>query len=404
MLEDLACLVIVSRLIVLQPRGGRIEPGSEREHERCRCNSGARTPPAFFPEEKPEHQKSHGQTERPLVALQRLTRGKDSRLCRIHRLDALLENLLRGIRPDGHEEPTGRLRDLLQPGFIELRLNRLPGNIADEVLPPVLGPERDERAFRRADADGEDADPVLRGFFRRGDPIFIEFLSIGEEDERAGLAFRLPERLLGGCNRGRDIGSSFRDNIGVQLVERIDRGTVVKRERCLEKGGTGERDEPDPVAFEQADKILGEKLGARQPCGRNVRRQHALGSIHGDDDITALLLDLPLDEPVSRLREGNQYQAQREDDENPAGNPADDTHGAGKLVAETGRNHFRNQGAPAEMRPHIERREDRQRQQPPEPERGTECQGNRLHNVCESRISAPRQARPAIRNQGKRSR
>ncbi len=146
---------------------------------------------------------------------------------------------------------------------------------------------------------------MLRRLFCCGDSIGIEFLAISEEDERAGLALCLPKSFLGNCDRGRDIGTAFRNNIGVQFIERIDNGTVVQRERGLEKRGTGERDEPDPVTFEQADEILGEKLGASEPGGRNVRRQHALGSVHGNDDIAAFLLDLLLGEPVSRLRKSD---------------------------------------------------------------------------------------------------
>ena len=222
-------------MIVLQARGCRLEPRTQGERCKCRHNLAKRTNPLPFSQQEPENQKSHGKSQRPLVAFQRLPRGKEPCFRKIHGLDSLLENIPRRIRANRDEEPAGGFRDFREPVLVEARLNGFAGDIAHEVLPPVIGTERDQRAFGGADTYGEDPDSVLRRLFRGCDSIGIKFLTVGENDQRAGLALRLPECLFRSSDSRGDIGSAFRNDIRVQLVERVDHGGVVEGERGLEK-------------------------------------------------------------------------------------------------------------------------------------------------------------------------
>ncbi len=101
----------------------------ETRNKRKRYQSSGSTPAdrtnlAPFSQEQPENQKSHGKTQRPLVALKRLTRGKDAALGQIHRLDPLLKYIPRRIRAEGHKKSAGHFGDLRQPALVEPCLNR----------------------------------------------------------------------------------------------------------------------------------------------------------------------------------------------------------------------------------------------------------------------------------------
>ena len=381
-----------------------MKSGNKSERDQSRCSPANSAVPALFSDQEPGDKKSHRKSQRPLITLQRLSCRKDAGFHRIHRLNSLLENFPRRIRPDGNIKSTGCRSDLVEARRVEAALNGLSGDITNEVLLAVLGPERDERAFRGTDPDSEDSNSLFRRFFRCGHAVLIKFLAIRQENERACLSLRLSEGLFRGLNGSRDVGSAFGDDVRVQFVKGIDHRGVVESQRRLQKGRTREGNQTDPIALQEADEILSQKFCAGETGGSHICRQHAFRGIHGHNDVPSLLLDLLLGESIARLCQGNQDQAQSQDDKRGTNNPADSAHRTGKLFAKPGRDDFRNQTASAKMGPHIERGEDRQGQQSPEPERGTECQGNRLHSVCESRISIPRQARPAIRNHGKRSR
>ena len=283
-------------------------------------------------------------------------------------------------------------------------MDRLAGCVANKVLAALAVANRNERALGRADAHREDPDAERRRLLRCHNAIGVQFLAIGHNDKCAGVPLGFSKGFPGRGDRRCDVGAPFGNNVGIEFAQGIDHSRVVQRERGLEEGRSGESDKSDPVIFEQAHQILREKFRPGEAVGSDIGGQHAARGIHGDDDVAALLFDLLLGETIARLGEGDEDERKDGQQEKRTENPAGDADRSGKLVEQARGHNLRHQGASATLRPGVEEREQRQNQKPPKPDRRAKCQGSRLHKVCESRISAPRQARPAMRNQGKRSR
>ena len=76
---------------------------------------------------------------------------------------------------------TGRLGDFFHPCLVEARLHDFAGRIAHKFART----KRDLRSLGRTDAHGENADSVRAGLFGRHHAVGIEFLAVGDDDERA---------------------------------------------------------------------------------------------------------------------------------------------------------------------------------------------------------------------------
>ena len=240
--------------------------------------------------------------------------------------------------------------------------------------------------------------------FCRCDAVGIELFAIGHNDHCSGVPLGFSKCFLGGGDGGGDVGSAFGNDIGIELSERIDDGRVIQRERRLEEGGAGEGHQPDPVAFQEAHQILREKFRPREAVGSDVGRQHAARGINRHDDVAALLFHLLLGKTVAGLGERDEGEREDGQHEERTEDPASHADRSCELAEQPWGYHLCHKRASSLLRPCVEERKQRQYQKPPKPDRGTKCQGSRLHKVCESRISATRQARPAMRTQGKRSR
>ena len=94
--------------------------GAGADNKGCSCQTfeGAIAQPPAFADKQPNHEKSRGEPERPLVALNRLPGAKGAGFCKIHGLDALLKDFLCRVGADRYIEPAGGIGDLLEAVFV----------------------------------------------------------------------------------------------------------------------------------------------------------------------------------------------------------------------------------------------------------------------------------------------
>ena len=74
-----------------------------------------------------------------------------------------------------------------------------------------------------------------------------KLFAVRENDYRSIADRALAECLHGQINRARDICSAFGNRVGVEIVDRLDGGVVINRQRRLHERATGERNQANPV-------------------------------------------------------------------------------------------------------------------------------------------------------------
>ena len=335
-----------------------------------------------------------------MVTLDRTPRAVRRDVCFGQLADSIHGQPPRRILIQRRVESARDLGDLRHARRIQPRLHNLAGSVADKFAPA----EGNLRPLGGADTDGEDTDAIGRRLLSRGEAVGVQFLAIGNDDERARKSLGFPEGLLGHADGGGEVGAAFGNDRGVQLVERGQHRPVVEGQRGLEKSRAGKRNQSNPVGAEFADQVLGQKLRALKTRGRNIRREHGARHVHGNDHVTTTVWHLQRVVTEPRAGHGDNEQAEGEKHTAPA-EPAPARAGvAREQVAQLGRDDAAQQDLTAPLSPPIEH--DDQRQQPQEVQqlRPRKGQGRRLHIVCPRKVSAASRTVPTSTNQGKRSR
>jgi hypothetical protein len=73
-------------------------------------------------------------------------------------------------------------------------------------------------------------------------------------------------------DRFADVGAAFRNCFCIQVVDRFNRGIVIDRQRCLQKGPAGEGDEAGAIALQLCDQILCCQFDALKSVRRHIIR------------------------------------------------------------------------------------------------------------------------------------
>ncbi len=94
----------------------------------------------------------------------------------------------------------------------------------------------------------------------RAHRVAAQIFAIGENDQGAIADGGFAKSAGGERDRVGNVGPAFRDDLGVEFVDRIDRRVVVDRERSLEESAPGESDQADAIALQLVDQILGREL------------------------------------------------------------------------------------------------------------------------------------------------
>ena len=203
-----------------------------------RAGASVRAACAFsFVDQQGGSQRKQRSAERPLIALDRLSRNTILNVTRLHSSQPLLVKLLHRSRPTAQMEiqPASGFRDLPQSLFIELGLHNLSAAVFYERCCAARAAQRYQRSFRRPDADGENLYARICRRLRDLNRVARELLAIGEDDERAIADGRLTKCAAGERNSVRNVRTTFRNDAGIEIVERLNRGIVVDRERRLQK-------------------------------------------------------------------------------------------------------------------------------------------------------------------------
>ena len=148
--------------------------------------------------------------------------------------------------------------------------------------------------------------PALAAFFGGFQRAGVVVLAVGEQHQHlVVVAF-----LEGGQGRLDGLGerrAALGDRVHVERLDALPEGRVVDRQRALQEGAAGEGHQAEPVGLGPLHQIQRGQFGARQPVGRDVLRQHALGGVDGHDDVQSALLDfLPVKAPLRPRQRQNQ--------------------------------------------------------------------------------------------------
>ena len=182
------------------------------------------------------------------------------------------------------------------------------------------------------------------------------------------LEFGLFESFQGERGRGAEVGASARDNLGIELVDRLEDGLVIDSERRLDEGTSGKGDQPDSVLGEGEDDVLRRELGAGEAIRREVIGHHAARGIDRDDEIARVSLGFDLGEAEDGTCQrdegrGEGEAVEREDD--PA---AAVTAAADEATGEAGRDESGELAGGVPVRPRAERDERHEDKKSPEPD------------------------------------
>ena len=386
-------------------------PGGERQQQQQ--SARAACPVAAFVDEQGERQERDPEAQRPLVAFDGAVRVAGVDLPLLELAQAFVDDAphVGGavLQPD--VEPAGRLRDLREPFFVQARFHKLPAGVFHKLRAAVLVGNGDERAVRRADPDGEDAHRRRR-LDRRVESPGIEVFAVGEEDQGVAFALALAERL-GCCADGLgDVCAAQGDHVGVEFSERGKHRRVIDGERRLQEGGPGEGDQSEAVAFQRVGEVLRRELGAFEPIGGHVGRQHGARGVHGEEDVASLALGFLDGVAVARLGQRDEEASQRAEHQREMQTAFAQAHAARQRRLQAGGDEALQQLAAAAFPPGEEPGEHGQKRQRTQPERrapGDECgrieaHGSLLFTVCDRPAWTSKSSEPAATNHGKRSR
>ena len=408
----LAGFFVVAFLVKLLTRGGARRGWREsRQRKRQHQRVGWHFAPPLVDEQR-GHQQSNPQPKRPLVALDGPVRHPGVNLFLAHPAKPFRHKAVHvgGTILQAQVKSARRLRNACERLFIQARFHKLPVGPLHKMRAALFAGDRDERAVRRADADGENAHLSCH-FARSLDGVAAEVLAIGEEHQAAAFALAFAEGVCGGADRLGDVRAALRNDVHVEFVERGKDGGVVHRERCLQKGRAGECHESQAVALQGVEQILRGEFRALQPVGLHVVGQHGAGGVHGNQHIAAFAPGLFHGVAVARLGQRDRETGQRPQHQRAMQSALEEAHVACKLRLQTHGHQALQQLEAAAFPPCEERGQQRQSRERTEPQRRAPGQcirngahGSLLQRVCASSVCARSRPAPAVRNHGKRSR
>ena len=202
----------------------------------------------------------------------------------VHRLQPL------ALLPQRSVDAAGLLGDLAQHLLVESRLDDRPVFVAQELT--GLARHRNQLALRRPDTDGVDAQAVLRRAARRFERPPLQIFPIGQQHQELVVAWLGRERVPRLADRPRQVRTAPRDDPRLQRRQRLAKYLAIERQRALQEGVPGERDQPDPVAVEFLDQVAHRQLGPRQAVRFHVLRQHAPRGVDREEQVDSLPVGL----------------------------------------------------------------------------------------------------------------
>ena len=126
--------------------------------------------------------------------------------------------------------------------------------------------------MRGADAYRKNFHARVRRFLGFVYRVATKFLAVCENNEGAISHRAFPKCLCRQCDRFADVGAAFWNCFRIQVVDRFNRSIVIDRQRCLQKGATGEGDEADAIAPQICDQILCCQFDALKSVRRYIIR------------------------------------------------------------------------------------------------------------------------------------
>ncbi len=182
-----------------------------------------------------------------------------------------------------------------------------------------------------AEPDGENGDAPLAGFCDGLVHGAGQILAVGDQHDRlvgALLEVEGVQRLPDGVP---DIGLAGRGGVGRRRVQDLEEERVIGGERADGYGLVAEQDQARAVAPEAGHQVQQVGLGALQPVGGGVGRQHGAGDVEHDHEIAPAAGDLVLDFPV--LGTGQRDEGQREPEAEEGQLDAEEPAAAGRQLA-----------------------------------------------------------------------
>jgi hypothetical protein len=131
----------------------------------------------------------------------------------------------------------------------------------------------------------------LRAGTRRTQPALFQILAVGHEQDRLVLPGRAFERLQRRHQRGPEVRPAARDTERRRESGHHRHRLAIARQRNREPRFAREQHESESVALGALRELRDLLLGAREPVGPIVARQHRTGDVEADDEIHAALLD-----------------------------------------------------------------------------------------------------------------
>ena len=220
-------------------------------------------------------------------------------------------------------EPAGRLRDFLQPLFVQLRFHHLSVAVLHKSRRAALASDWNQRAFRCPDADRENPHAGISRGLRRLRRIAAQLFAIGKNNERAIADRALPVSLDCEIDRRRNIRASFWNRVRVEIVDRFHRRVVIDRQRRLEERAAGKCDQPHAISLQLVEQILRGKFHPLKPARRHVVRKHAARSIRRKNQVESFSFHVLISVTPARFgqrhdRQANAQECQREPELAPA--------------------------------------------------------------------------------------
>ena len=183
-----------------------------------------------FVHEHGGHDQCDPQPQRPLVTLDGPVREPGVDLLLLHFSEPFSNEPVHvgGTVLQPRIEPAGRFRNSRERLFVQSRFHKLPIRPFDKLRAALLAGNGNERAVRRADANGEDPHRPCR-FACRINGVRAEIFAICKKHQAAALAFALAKRVGGRSDRLGDVRAAERNDIGIQFIERGEDGGVIDR-------------------------------------------------------------------------------------------------------------------------------------------------------------------------------
>ena len=203
---------------------------------------------------------------------------------------------------------------------------------------------------------------------RRLHRILFQFLAIGENDERPLVALAFAECIVRRRNRLRKIRAAARNNVGIQLRQRVLGRRKIRCQRSLQKRRARKRYHANTVALQMREQVLRSELGAFQPARLEICRQHRSRSIHGDQNVAPHLTALVPREPPLRTRHRQNCQRQTEHRQRANDTPPPDAHASGETRLEPRSNEAVQRDTPTPLTIQIQRDEKWKNRQRPQPD------------------------------------